>query len=255
MRSLLFAPADSQRKVDKALTSAADVVILDLEDSVSLENKTIAREIAATALGQPRQNDQLVYVRVNPLDSGLTDDDVRQLLPAKPDGIMQPKTSSADDVDRLRQLLGCNIPIIAIATETAASLFNLGTYAALNPPLAGLTWGAEDLSNALGAATSRDMDGNLTGPYQLARTLCLVGARAAATEPFDTVCVNFSDPDALELECMNAACDGFTGKNGHSPKSDRYHKSRIHAFRKRTGTSNSRNSGICRCRQSRSARN
>jgi citrate lyase subunit beta/citryl-CoA lyase len=217
MRSLLFVPANSERKITKAMSSAADVVILDLEDSVSLDEKAVARDIAAATLAGARKPGQQLYVRVNPLDSGLAATDLKAVLPARPDGIMQPKTNSAGDVQALRKIAGPDIPLIVIATETASSLFGLETYSRLNPPLAGLTWGAEDLSNALGAETSRDDNGALTAPYQLARALCLIAARAAATEPIDTVCVNFSDPSALEQECRAAVRDGFTAKMAIHP--------------------------------------
>ena len=199
------------------MATAADVVILDLEDSVAAADKAAARDIAASTLAAARPSRQQLFVRINPLDSGLTADDVATVLPARPDGIMQPKTNSADDVEELRKLTGPDVPLIVIATETAASLFGLQTYSRLTPPLTALTWGAEDLSNALGAETSRDENGQLTAPYQLARTLCLVGARAAGCEPIDTVCVNFHDPEALETECLAAARDGFTGKMAIHP--------------------------------------
>ncbi len=218
MRSLLFVPAYSPRKIEKAQASPADVIILDLEDSVSPDDKPAARATAARVLRErAKTGTQQIYVRINPLGSGFERDDLAEILPAAPDGLMQPKTVSAADVETLRELVPGDLALIAIATETAGSLFNLGTYASLSPPLAGLTWGAEDLSNELGALTSRDDNGRLTGPYALARTLCLAGARAAACEPIDTVCVNFSDPQALEAECRAAMRDGFTGKMAIHP--------------------------------------
>jgi len=140
------------------------------------------------------------------------------VMPAGPDGFMQPKTQSAEDVRALDALAnrggagGAGLPIIAIATETARALFCLQTYADAVPPLIGLTWGAEDLSSDLGAEASRDDQGLLTDPYRLARTLCLIGARAAGIDPIDTVYVNYRDSAGLEAECRAAARDGFTGK-------------------------------------------
>ena len=213
MRSLLFVPADSERKIARALASGADVVILDLEDSVAAANKQAARRLAAEVLGSQRRAGPMLIVRVNGLGSGLAEADLEAVMPAGPDGLMQPKTRKGEDVKALAAMTGGgNLPIIAIATETARALFGIETYLDAVPPLAGLTWGAEDLSSDLGAGSSRDETGRLTDPYRLARTLCLIGARAAGLEPIDTVYVNYRDRDGLEAESRAAARDGFTGK-------------------------------------------
>ena len=159
----------------------------------------------------------MLIVRVNALESGLLEADLEAVMPAGPDGFMQPKTRNAEDVRILAAMAGGGLPIIAIATETAQALFGLASYAAAVPPLAGLTWGAEDLSSDLGAEASRDDAGLLTDPYRLARTLCLAGARAAGVEPIDTVYVNYRDQEGLEAECRAAARDGFTGKMAIHP--------------------------------------
>jgi citrate lyase subunit beta/citryl-CoA lyase len=166
MRSLLFVPADSERKIEKALASAADVVILDLEDSVAPANKPAARELAAATLKQPRNAEQLAYVRVNALDSGLTAQDIEAVLPSGPDGLIHPKTETGACVETVAGMAGKAMPIIAIATETAKAMFGLGTYGGVNANLKGLAWGAEDLSNALGAQANRTSDGALTEPYR-----------------------------------------------------------------------------------------
>lgn len=213
MRSLLFVPADSERKIARALASGADVVILDLEDSVAAANKPAARRLAAEVLGGRSAGGPMLIVRVNALSSDHMAADLEAVMPAGPDGFMQPKTLSAEDVMALDAMAGKGkLPIIAIATETARALFCLQTYGDAVPPLIGLTWGAEDLSSDLGAQSSRDDQGRLTDPYRLARTLCLIGARAAGIEPIDTVYVNYRDRDGLEAECRAAARDGLTGK-------------------------------------------
>lgn len=217
MRSLLFVPADSERKIDKALASAADVVILDLEDSVAPQNKPAARELAAATLARRRRLDQKLYVRVNALDSGLTPEDVKAVLPVKPDGLIHPKTETGACVETLAGWAGTGMPIIAIATETAKAMFGLGTYGGLKANLQGLAWGAEDLSNALGAQANRDGAGNLTEPYRLARTMCLYGARAADVEPVDTVYVDFRNEQGLIADCEQAVRDGFTAKMAIHP--------------------------------------
>ncbi len=217
MRSLLFVPADSERKIDKALASAADVVILDLEDSVAPQNKPAARALAAATLAGRRRHGQKLYVRVNALDSGLTREDVETVLPGNPDGLIHPKTETGACVETLAGWAGIEMPIIAIATETAKAMFGLGSYGGLKASLQGLAWGAEDLSNALGAQANRDVDGNLTEPYRLARTMCLYGARAAGVEPVDTVYVDFRNEQGLITDCEQAVRDGFTAKMAIHP--------------------------------------
>ncbi len=216
MRSLLFVPADSERKIDKAMVSGADVIILDLEDSVAPKNKPAARAIAAETLRRPRTGPQL-YIRVNALDTGLTSDDIAAVLPARPDGLIQPKTETGACVEKLAALTGADMPVIAIATETARAMFGLGTYSDLNANLRGIAWGAEDLSNELGAQANRTPDGLLTEPYRLARTLCLFGARAADIEPVDTVYVDFRDQAGLGQDCMQGVRDGFNCKMAIHP--------------------------------------
>lgn len=223
MRSWLFVPADSERKLARAREAGADALILDLEDSVAPEAKAAARATALAFLedtaggGGPRR-----YVRLNPLASGLADDDIAGTIAGRPDGYMLPKSLSGADVAHLdakitaREALGAlpegGVAIAAIATESAAALFGLGSYAGASPRLAALTWGAEDLSADLGARTSRDASGRLTPPYALARSLCLAGAVAAGAQPVDTVFVAFRDQAGLAAECAAAARDGFTGK-------------------------------------------
>lgn len=209
MRSLLFVPADSEKKIPKALASEADVVILDLEDSVSPADKPKARSLAREILTAPRGRSKL-FVRVNALTSGLVSDDLATVVAARPDGLLLPKSESGQDVKRLIAM--ANLPVIAIATETAAAMFNLATYGDCGPQLLGLTWGMEDLAAALGAQSNRDAQGRPTAPYDLARTLCLIGARAAGIEPVDGIYANFRDPSGLEAQCRDAVRDGFTAK-------------------------------------------
>jgi citrate lyase subunit beta/citryl-CoA lyase len=217
MRSLLFVPADSERKIEKALGSAADVIILDLEDSVAPANKPDARKLAAQTLSQPRKAGQKLYVRVNALDSGLTAEDVDAVLAANPDGLIHPKTETGACVETVAGMAGEAMPVIAIATETAKAMFGLGSYGGLKANLQGLAWGAEDLSNALGAQANRTSDGALTEPYRMARTLCLYGARAAGVDPVDTVYVDFRNEAGLIADCEEAVRDGFAAKMAIHP--------------------------------------
>jgi citrate lyase subunit beta/citryl-CoA lyase len=224
MRSLLFVPADGGSKLDKAMASGADAVILDLEDSIVPERKDIARAAAmdflkrASAAGQrPR-----LLVRVNGLDTGMTDDDLDAIVAGKPDAIVFPKAEGAPSVVHLDAKLTAReaiaglpegrIKVLAQAVETAAGLFAAGTFRNASPRLIGLTWGPEDLSAELGAATNRDAHGDLTEPYRLARSVCLYAAAAAKLPAIETVYVDFRNSEGLRRDSEAARRDGFTGR-------------------------------------------
>jgi citrate lyase subunit beta/citryl-CoA lyase len=208
-RSWLFVPADSEKKIAKALDCAADALIFDLEDSVAASRKAAARDILR---GLPRRSGGPEWwVRVNPLTSAFHKDDLEVLGVADVHGIMLPKAESGADVTQLSHRTG-NIPIHAIVTETPASLFGLLSYRTPNSPLAAMSWGAEDLSAAIGASSKTDDTGSLTFTFQLARTLCLAGATAAGVQPVDGIYGDFHDTDGLEREAAAARRDGFTGK-------------------------------------------
>jgi citrate lyase subunit beta/citryl-CoA lyase len=229
MRSLLFVPADSPKKLDKAVTSGADALIIDLEDSVAFDGKAKARESAAAFLksAMPEAQRPYIMVRVNALQTGLTDADLDAIAPAKPDAVMLPKAEGGASImhagaklsvrEAINGLPDGYIRIFAIATETAASLFVAGTYAGSSPRLSALTWGAEDLSAELGARTNRDANGNFLDPYRLARVLCLAGAAAAQVPAIDTVHVDFRNNDGFRRECEEACRDGFIGKMAIHP--------------------------------------
>jgi citrate lyase subunit beta/citryl-CoA lyase len=208
-RSWLFVPADSERKVEKALESEADAVIFDLEDSVAPAQKGAARDILKHL--PKRSNGPEWWVRVNPLGSEFHKDDLKLIGSAYVHGIVLPKAESGADVIQLAHRTG-NIPIHAIVTETAASLFGLLSYRTPNSPLAAMSWGAEDLSAALGASSKYDGNGDLSFTYRLARTLCLAGAVAAGAQPVDGVFADFKDDNGLKAEADAARRDGFTGK-------------------------------------------
>ena len=224
MRSLLFVPGDSPRKLARALTSGADGLIVDLEDSVADGAKAEAREIAAAFLRETRDFDPRtrLWVRVNALDTGLTEDDIAAVMPARPHGIVVPKTAGGPDVAEIDARLAVHealngiadgaTAIVAIATETAAALFGLGSYAGASQRLTGLSWGAEDLAAAIGAETNRFPDGGYTPPFRLARELALFGAVAAGAAPIDTVWTAYRDLDGLRAEAEAARRDGFTAK-------------------------------------------
>ena len=211
LRSLLFVPADRPERFAKAAASGADALILDLEDSVAPEKKEAGRAAIAEWLAGERP--VATFVRVNPLDSGLTDADLATVLPGRPDGLVLPKAEGAESVRALIGKLGDAPvpPILPIATETPAAIFQLGGYGKVGEHLAGLTWGAEDLPAAIGAATSREEDGSYTPPYEMVRALTLFGAHAAGTAAIETVFPRIDDPQALAAYVARARRDGFTG--------------------------------------------
>jgi len=220
-RSWLFAPGDSQRKMEKATAGPADVVILDLEDAVAPELKTRAREMVATFLAsRPAADRQRLWVRINPLDSTHALADLAAVIPARPGGIMLPKCDGREDVERLDHYLSAlevaaglergSTRVIPLVTETAAAMFSTGGYAGA-PRLAAMTWGAEDLADALGASDNRDPDGGYAFTYKLARSLCLLGAAAAGVTPIDTIAADFRDLDGLRRRTERVYREGFRG--------------------------------------------
>jgi citrate lyase subunit beta/citryl-CoA lyase len=208
-RSWLFVPADGERKITKALDSEADAVIFDLEDSVAPAMKPMARDLLRTML--KRSGGPQWWLRINPLGSEFLKEDLKLIGVADIHGIVLPKAESGADVTQLSHRTG-TIPIHAIVTETAASLFGLLSYRDPKSPLAAMSWGAEDLSAALGASSKYDSGGELSFTYRLARTLCLAGAIAAGVQPVDGVFADFKDDQGLRSEAEAARRDGFTGK-------------------------------------------
>lgn len=210
LRSLLFVPADRPERFAKAAASGADAIILDLEDSVSIERKPAARAAAADWLANDRS--VVTFVRINPLDSAHSGADIAAIAPARPDGVMLPKAEGAASVELLQQKWPGPLPaILPIATETPAAIFELGSYRHVADRLAGLTWGAEDLPAAIGAVSSRDDNGAYTQPYEVARTLTLFAAHAARVAAIETVYPAIKDEAGLAGYAARAAFDGFTG--------------------------------------------
>lgn len=227
MRSMLFVPGNSERKLEKGLSSGADALIVDLEDSVALAEKAAARGIAAAFIRERRQEaTAAIYVRVNDFTTGMTDDDLAVVMAARPDGIMLPKCAGGPDVTRLSAKLrvfeaenGLDdgvTRIVPLITETAASVLAASTYGP-EQRLAGMTWGAEDLSASVGARTARHADGRYTDVFRLARSLTILAAAAADTPAIDTVFPNFRDMDGFRRECEEAERDGFTAKMAIHP--------------------------------------
>jgi len=208
-RSWLFVPADSEKKIAKALESDADAIIFDLEDSVAPGQKAAARKILKALAA--RTDGPQWWVRINPLGSEHIKADLGLFASADFEGVVLPKAESGADVAQLAHRTG-NLPVHAIVTETAASLFGLLSYRDPKSPLAAMSWGAEDLSAALGASSKYDADGQLSCTYKLARSLCLAGAVAAGVLPVDGIFADFKDDKGLRAEAEAAAREGFTGK-------------------------------------------
>lgn len=226
MRTMLFVPGDSPRKFEKASLGNASALILDLEDSVVPDKKDEARGLTRTMLSGRRDGQQL-YVRVNALDTGMTLQDLAAVMPGAPDGIVLPKSRSGDDVRHLALWLDAfeaaagtkvgSTQIVVVATETAASVFGLGSYKDCSPRLAGMMWGAEDLAASLGA-TENGSGGKFHSPYLLARDMCLIGAAAAEVAAIDTVYTDIENLAGLEQETRAARRDGFSAKALIHPK-------------------------------------
>jgi len=229
MRSLLFVPADDEKKLGKGPGTGADALILDLEDSVSEPRKAPARVLAAQfiAATRPKPGRPRLYVRINALDTPHWQDDLAGIMGSAPDGVLLPKARSGEDVHKLSIALHHaeehagsamgHTRIFALVTEVPISLLKLDSYVGASTRLEGLSWGAEDLGAVVGAKANRGMDGRWTPPYQLARNLCLFTAVAAGAQPIDTVFVNFRDEAGLRAEASEAARDGFTAKMAIHP--------------------------------------
>src|ERR1700737_18411 len=226
MRSFLFVPGDSVRKFESAKKTAADALILDLENSIAPDQKAIARGITRGML-DARNPSQKVHIRVNALDTGLTLGDLAAVMPGRPDGIVLPKCAGAADVNQLAFYLDAfeaasgleqgDTRIVVVATETARAVLKLHDYEGASSRLWGMMWGAEDLAASLGASRNRT-NGHYHGPFQLARDLCLIGAAAAGVVAIDTIATDIDDLAALKEEAIAARHDGFLAKAVIHPK-------------------------------------
>ncbi len=221
MRSWLFAPGDSVKKMTKAYESDADIVILDLEDAVVESGKADARVAIAEFLKDKNDTERArLWVRVNPLDGEWTAEDLAVVIPARPGGIMLPKSRGRSDVEELDRLMSAlegengveagSTPVIALVTETAAAMFTTGDYGGA-PRLVAMTWGAEDLADSIGAQSNKDFEGEFAFTYKLARSLCLLGAAAAEVLPVETIDTNFRDLEGLRKRAIEVRRQGYRG--------------------------------------------
>jgi citrate lyase subunit beta/citryl-CoA lyase len=219
-RSWLFAPGDSERKMEKAAASPADIVIFDLEDAVSPEEKPKARTMVRDFLQAQADGHERLWVRVNPLDGPHTVTDLAAIMPGRPGGIMLPKARGRADVELLNNYLTAleaafgveagSTQVIALVTECAEAMYTTGDYAGA-PRLVAMTWGAEDLADSLGASENRNPDGSYAFTYQLARSLCLIGAATAGVAPIETIQGDFRDLEGLRKRAEQVRRDGYRG--------------------------------------------
>ncbi|MDB5699178.1 MAG: citrate lyase [Alphaproteobacteria bacterium] len=222
MRSLLFVPGDSERKFDRAREAGADMLILDLEDSVAPSRKEEARAHVAGLLGNNELRSWRFFVRPNALNTGLALEDLCSVVRPGLDGLLVPKADSARDIEQIGHYLDAlehsagmapgSVKIAVVATETPQAMFNLGSYVPPHPRLVGLTWGAEDLGAAIGITDNKEPDGAWTLPYKVARAQCLFAASAAGVAPIDTLYADFRDREGLAADCRIARRDGFVGR-------------------------------------------
>lgn len=224
MRSLLFVPADSERKLEKSLASPADVLLLDLEDAVADSRKAVAREMAAAHIGaHAGAGGARLYVRINPLDTPYALHDLAAVVRPGLAGIMAPKIYSAADLARLSHMIDAlearagmaagAVRILPVATETAQAMLQMGSFVhTALPRLEGVTWGAEDLATAVAALGNREENGAFSPLFELAGSMCLCAAAAAGVPAIDTVNVNFRDSAALAADCRVSRRRGFKGR-------------------------------------------
>lgn len=224
IRSILFVPADSEKKIAKGLGTRADAIVFDLEDSVMPARKSEARRVMAEVLAQrPDGYAGQLWVRINPLSTGMAIEDLCAVLTPHLDGIILPKctgprdvTTASNYIDALATKAGLQddrIGILAVVTETAASPFALGDYAKYHlPRLWGMTWGAEDLGSAVGAATNKTPSGEWAFTYRMVRSQCLLAAKASGVQCIETLYVDYRDTEGLHASCIEARREGFTGR-------------------------------------------
>lgn len=220
MRSWLFAPGDSERKMAKAVEGQADIVLLDLEDAVAAENKVAARQMVRSLLEQTPHAHDRIWVRVNPLDGPHTLADLAAVMPGRPGGVMLPKARGRSDVETLDHYLSAfeaafgitvgSTPVIALVTETAEAMFHTGDYKGA-PRVIALSWGAEDLADSIGASSNRNPDGSYGFTYEMARSFCLLGAAAAGVAAIETIESDFRDLDGLKARAEKVRRDGYRG--------------------------------------------
>jgi len=230
LRSMLFVPADSEKKLLKSIDSVADALIFDLEDAVTPARKPLARSMCVAHLrAHAGQHSWKAFVRINPRNTPEALEDLAAVIGPGIDGIVLPKVDSVRDIELVSAYIDAleiraGLPlgqtrILVVATETASGMLNMSGYQAYLRSsqqsltrLVGLTWGAEDLSTAIGALTNRDSDGTLSHVYQMARSFCLLAASAAEVAPIDTLYANFRDAEGLATDCLESRRRGFTGR-------------------------------------------
>lgn len=220
MRSWLFAPGDSEKKMAKAADGSADIVIFDLEDAVAPEKKAEARGLIHDFLSRYSGDRARLWVRVNPLDGPYTLEDLAAVMPAKPGGIMLPKAYTRADIEALDHYLSAlevangieqgSTPVIMLLTETAESMFHAGNFKGA-PRLVAMTWGAEDLADALGASSNTRSDGEYDFTFEMARSLCLLGATTAGVPAIETIQSDFRDLEKLKLRAEMVRRQGYRG--------------------------------------------
>lgn len=222
LRSMIFVPGDSEKKLAKAMDFGADGIVIDLEDSVVPKRKALAREMSRDYLKSVINGTTELWVRINPLDSLEVLHDLAVIVPMAPAGVVIPKPDSPMDIERVSNFIdilevehdleeGC-VGILPVVTETPAAVLNIGDYQYSNSRIRALTWGAEDLSAAIGASTNVDESGRWLPPHQVTRSFCLFASYAAGVQAMDTVMADFRDLDGLKQVCDEARRDGYTGK-------------------------------------------
>ncbi len=220
-RAVHFVPGANEKMLQKSLALPADSLVLDLEDSVTPEQKDAARETVTSWLKHVNFGRQERMVRMNPLDTPWGVADLEITMRGRPDSYLVPKVRTKDDLlqvdiilSRMEREYGYppgKVKLVVIATETPQGLLNIRDFGYC-PRVDALSWGAEDLSAAIGARRNRDEHGLFLEVFRYARVMTLLAATAAGVQPIDTVFVDINDTEGLRRECVEGAWMGFTGK-------------------------------------------
>lgn len=216
-----FVPGANEKMLTKSLATEADALVLDLEDAVTPDHKDEARATVAGWLADVDFGRQERMVRLNALDTPWFRADLEATMVNPPDSYLVPKVHGGDDVRLIDRMITDletqhghppgGVVLVVLGTETAQGFQNVAGIPCV-PRVDALSWGAEDLSAAVGARRNRGPDGRYLPFFEHARTACLLSAAAAGVQPLDTVFPDVTDPDGLRQDCLEAAWVGFTGK-------------------------------------------
>jgi len=215
LRSALYMPGSNTRALDKAQSLDADAIIMDLEDSVSPEDKAVARNNVVAALANNEYADRMLIVRANGLDTTLLTDDITQIVKTSVDAVLIPKVSTVAEIDQATEALdraGASADLaLWVMMETPLAILNAHAIAETSSRpgarLAGLVIGSNDLARMTHVDTSVNRQA-----MQCWFSACVLAARAYDLYVLDGPCNDFKDSERLTAECVEGASLGMDGK-------------------------------------------